>query len=288
MEIYDLKEIPEEFKKYFQSAEIGLEKTYPEYLKKLLDVFCEVKRVMKKEGTCFINLGDSFGSGTQKTNIRAPGFEKSLMLIPERFAIAMLDSGWILRNKLIWCKENSMPESVQDRWKKAHEYIFFFVKNKSYYFDLDVIRTPHKQVSIDRANYETNRLSAGRNVSSMGEKYNRDKTNRIAPEKYYSMPARIVKLNPKGAIPPDYFLMTSGSNSGSNKEHFATYPEKLIIPLIKAGCPEGGLVLDPFFGIGTTGVVARKLGRNFLGIEINTKYVKTAIERITNINPMFW
>ena len=92
-------------------------------------------------------------------------------MIPERFGIAMIEKNWILRNKLVWIKRNAMPESVQDRWKKAHEYIFFFVKSKKYYFNLDVIRTPHKQVSIKRAEYEQGRNALGLNPSSMGKKY---------------------------------------------------------------------------------------------------------------------
>lgn len=269
---------------YGVDGQIGLEKTYQEFIKKLIDIFNEIKRVLKKEGTCFVNLGDSYsGSGkgrngdglagkTESLNKNNKGTlegrilkcdygeikTKSLMMIPERFAISMIDNGWILRNNLIWIKPNAMPESVQDRWKKAHEYIFFFVKNKNYYFNLDAIRTPHKLVSVNRAEYEH------------------------GTEKYYSMPARQVKLNPKGACPPDYFLInTNCSENDGSDNHYATYPQNLISNPMLAGCPEKGIVLDPFMGSGTTGVVAKKSFRNYIGIELNPEYIKIANDRLS-------
>jgi DNA modification methylase len=168
-----------------------------------------------------------------------------------------------------------MPESVQDRWKKAHEYIFFFVKDKKYYFDLDAIRTPHKEVSIKRAEYEQGRNALGLNPSSMGKKYQDNK-------RYMGMPARQVKLNEKGACPPDYFLVnTNCSENDGSDEHYATYPQKLLINPIKAGSPQNGIVLDPFMGSGTTAVVARQLGRNYIGIELNPNYIKLAENRLS-------
>src|SRR3990167_6873754 len=137
------------------------------------------------------------------------------MMIPERFGIAMIEKNWILRNKLVWIKRNAMPESVQDRWKKAHEYIFFFVKSKKYYFNLDVIRTPHKEVSLKRAEYEQGRNVLGLNPSSMGKKYQDNK-------RYMGMPARMVKLNPLGACPPDYLIVnTNCSENDGSDEHYA-------------------------------------------------------------------
>lgn len=297
---------------YQVEGQIGLEKTWQEYIGKLIDTFDEVKRVLKKEGTCFVNLADSYsgsgkgrnGDGTmgklnspmQKAsigsyqgNINATKSEipaKSLMMIPEHFAIEMINRGWILRNKLVWIKRNAMPESVQDRWKKAHEYIFFFVKNKKYYFDLDAIRTPHKEVSINRAKYEQGRNALGLNPSSMGEKYKRDKSLKDGTEKYYSMPARMVKLNEKGACPPDFLDVNTNCRRDDNiAEHYATYPQDLIIPLIKASCPKNGIILDPFMGSGTTAVVAKKLDRNFIGIELKKEYIDIANQRIKAIQP---
>jgi DNA modification methylase len=282
---------------YQVEGQIGLEETYQEYIAKLIAVFNEVKRVFKKKGTCFVNLGDSYssigklcGDFTREDNnkkwekhdsnrgrsrIQKGSYpEKCLIMIPERFTISMIDRNWILRNKLIWVKPNAMPESVQDRWKKAHEYIFFFVKNKKYHFDLDAIRTPHKQVSIKRADYEQGRNALGLNPSSMGKKY-------LDNNRYMGMPARMVKLNPLGACPPDYFeVNTNCSESDGSDNHYATYPQKLLWSLVKAGCPKNGIILDPFMGSGTTALVAQNLGRKFIGIELNPDYVKIAKQRL--------
>jgi len=276
---------------YGVDLQIGLEKTWQEYISKLTDVFNEAKRVLKKDGTCFVNLGDSYGtqSGasmgriyksdkTYMTN-RASGdtllkpkdkdWHKCLMMIPERFAIAMIDNDWILRNKLVWIKRNAMPESVQDRWKKAHEYIFFFVKNKDYYFDLDSIRTQHKAVSLKRAEYEQGRNAMGLNESSLGDK-----------SAMYGMRTRVANLNPKGAVPPDFLDIYTNCSEEDTVEHYATYPQMLIAPLIKAGCPKDGIVLDMFMGSGTTALVAKKLLRNYVGIELNQKYIDIAENRL--------
>ena len=305
----ELKKLPDEsidccitsppyfnLRNYNVDGQIGLEKTWQEYIKKLIDIFGEMKRILKKEGTCFVNLGDSyngsckggknpnrvhiqFGKAEEKERLGIPTkdkslAQKSLMLIPHRFAIAMIEKDWILRNTLVWIKPNVMPESVQDRWKKAHEYIFFFTKNKKYYFNLDAIRTAHKEVSIKRAKYEQGRNALGLNSSSIGKKY-------LENKRYFGMPARMLKLNPLGACPPDYFLVnTNCSENNGSKEHYATYPQELISKPILAGCPEKGIIIDPFFGSGTTGLVAKKLGRNYLGIELNPTYVKMAEERI--------
>jgi len=270
--IEKLKQLPDEsvnccitsppyfnLKDYQVEGQIGLEKTWQEYIKKLIDIFDEVKRILKKDGTCFVNLGDTFSA-------------KSLMMIPERFALEMIDRNWILRNKLVWIKRNAMPESVNDRWKKAHEYIFFFTKSKKYYFDLDSIRTKHKEVSIKRAEYEQRRNAIGINLSSLGYKSAK-----------YGMPARVVKLNPKGAIPPDFLDINNTCRADDIAEHCATYPQDLIMPLCKAGCPINGIILDPFVGSGTTALVAKKLGKNYIGIELNENYVKIAEKRLAKI-----
>jgi len=195
---------------------------------------------------------------------------KCLMMIPERFAIEMIDRGWILRNKLVWIKRNAMPESVQDRWKKAHEYIFFFVKSKKYYFNLNAIRTPHCQVSLKRAEFEQGRNALGQNPSNLGDKSAK-----------YGMPARVVKLNPSGAVPPDFLDIFTNCSEEDTVEHYATYPQTLISPLMLAGCPDGGIVLDPFFGSGTTGLVAKKQMKNYIGIELNPSYIEIAERRLS-------
>lgn len=283
--------------------QVGLEKTYQEYINRLIGIFDEVRRVLKKDGTCFVNLGDSYGGESSKSNAGRAGFgndkvgsflktlatdnqrmygennfsrlknkngSKSLMAIPARFQIAMIDRGWLCRNSIIWIKPNAMPESVQDRWKKAHEYIFFFTKSKKYYFNLNAIRTPHKRVSLDGAEYEQGRNALGINPSSMGTKSEK-----------YGMPARFVKLNPLGACPPDYLIVNTNCSSDDIRDnHYATYPKDLIIPLIKSGSREKDIVYDPFMGSGTTAVVARLLGRNFMGTELNDDYIKICENRL--------
>ena len=274
-------------------GQIGLEKTWQDYIGKLISVFDEAKRILKKEGTCFVNLGDSYGGSSSLCKTSRQGFnndkignlkkefqQKCLMMIPERFAIAMIGQNWVLRNKLVWIKKNAMPESVQDRWKKAHEYIFFFVKNKKYYFNLNAIRTPHKDISIKWAEYEQGRNVLGQNPSSIGEKYNRNKKNKDGTEKYYSMPARQVKLNPLGAVPPDFLDINTNCKQDETMEHYATYPLDLIYPLIKAGCPEYGIVLDFFSGSGTTCIAACNLNRKYIGIDLNPAYCAIAEKRI--------
>src|SRR3990167_3531829 len=186
--------------------------------------------------------------------------------IPEhllKFFILKKANGWILRNKLVWIKPNAMPENVQDRWKKAHEYIFFFTKSQKYYFNLDAIRTPHQLVSLKRAEYEQGRNALGQNPSSLGDK-----------SANYGMPARVVKLNDKGAVPPDFLDIFTNSAEDGAIEHYATYPQTLISPLMRAGCPKDGLILDPFIGSGTTARVSMDLGRHYLGIELNPEYIK--------------
>ena len=287
---------------YGADGQIGLEPTYQEFIKNLCDIFDEVKRVLKKDGTCFVNMGDTFAGGgygidsnlentkqatnkgtmesrlkiqqLRKNNKQLPS--KCLMMIPERFALEMIERGWILRNKLVWIKRNAMPESVQDRWKKAHEYFFFFVKSQKYYFNLDAIRTPHQLVSLKRAEYEQGRNVLGQNPSSLGDKSEK-----------YGMPARVVKLNDKGAVPPDFLDIFTNSGEDGAIEHYATYPQTLISPLMRAGSKEGDIVLDPFFGSGTTGLVAIKLSRKYVGIDLSEEYWKIAIDRLNANNPLF-
>ncbi|MEK9184050.1 MAG: site-specific DNA-methyltransferase [Patescibacteria group bacterium] len=285
---------------YQVEGQYGLEETPEKYIEKLINVFNEVKRILKKDGTCFVNLADTYGGvgfgdcsdlsiikqGTNYGTVigwksirelrkNTKQRNKSLLLIPHRFVLSMFNEGWLIRNDLIWIKKNAMPESVRDRWKKAHEHIFFFTKNKNYYFNIDTIRTPHKQVSIKRAEYEQGRNALGQNPSSIGDKSSK-----------YGMPARVVKLNPKGAVPPDFLDVNTNCRAGETiTEHYATYPIDLIIPLLRAGCPEGGIVLDIFNGSGTTCVAAKLLNRNYIGIDLSPKYCQIAEQRLKAVQP---
>jgi len=266
--------------------QLGLEKTFHEYLDKLIEVFAEVKRVLKPTGTIWVNLGDSYGgsgndeykkegertkSGLDKRPVscstagnrkNTKGLEKCLLQIPARFAIMMTDElGFILRNEIIWHKKNCMPASVTDRFTVDFEYLFFFTKNRKYYFEQqfeDFISNGYDRKRMEQRKEYTGKWDKG----------------------YNSM------LNPQRAF-------VAGNQQGRNKRtvwqistqpykeaHFATYPEKLIDIPIKAGCPENGIVLDPFFGSGTTGVVALKQNKNFIGIELNPDYIKLAEKRL--------
>lgn len=238
---------------YGVEGQLGLEPTFQEYINKLCDIFDEGKRVLIKDGTCWVNLGDSyFGSGKGKMS------DKSLCNIPARFSIEMQNRGWILRNVIVWHKPNCMPSSVKDRFTVDFEYLFFFVKNKKYWFE-----TQYEPMLLDSRKREKGRFT-GRNAqnewtatgyklpdSKRGQQLGR---NKRAVWKITTKPFR--------------------------EAHFATYPEALCETPIKAGCPIGGIVLDPFFGAGTTGLVALKQNKKFIGIELNPEYIKIAEARI--------
>ena len=270
---------------YGVEGQLGLEPTFQEYITKLCDIFDEVKRVLKKEGTCWVNLGDTYGGSGKGVSNNGIGnstlggkeklknlakenwkfdkrpkteneIQKSLCQIPSRFAIEMCNRGWILRNEIIWHKPNCMPSSVEDRFTVDFEKLFFFVKNKKYYFEQQ----------LDKYTEPINRW--GGTI-----------VKRLNGSDEYGVKQRI----------RDYRPIKDGKNKRSvwtintrpfKEAHFATFPEALIETPIKAGCPTGGLILDPFMGAGTTAVVAHKLGRHYLGIELNPNYIKIAEERI--------
>jgi len=333
-------------------GQLGLEPDFNLYIKHLCDIFDEVKRALKKDGTCWVNMGDTYytksGSsfendnlnpkskeeiekttGINKANkIRGKGLlqSKNLTLIPFRFAIEMQNRGWILRNVIIWHKPNSMPSSVKDRFTIDFEYIFFFVKNKKYWFEQQF--EPLKEISIKIAEYGWygKKLLDGKSYN--GVSHIEKRGERFAP----------VQGRNKRCV----WTISTKSFKGA---HFATFPPDLIEPMILAGCPkfvckkcgkpkeriiqvipnpersqegrthsleeqrqgktptpekgwqtekqfigwtdcgcgvgfEPGIVLDPFMGSGTTALVSLKLKRNFVGIELNSEYIKMAYERI--------
>lgn len=279
---------------YGVEGQLGLENTPEEYVANMVEVFREVKRVLKKDGTCFVNMGDTYGTGSGKDTNRinakqgsikgcrfeprngVDGFFKSLLMIPEQVALSMIKQGWKLRNKIIWHKKNAMPSSVTDRLSNKYEFVYFFTKSEKYYFDLDLIRVPfeteeNRPEGIVRAREYGYNTKIGTKRRDM-EEAARDFDKRRPPENDYVR-------NPKGKNPGDVWTLTLQPHA---EIHIAMYPEKLITPMIKAGCPEGGIVLDPFMGAGTTAVVAKKLGRNYLGIELNPKYIEIANKRISN------
>jgi len=270
---------------YQTEGQLGLEKTPEEYVEKMVKVFREVKRVLKKDGTCFLNLGDSYAGSTGQTGgkglntyqkeanatnsmmkpSKINGLKpKDLCMIPARVAIALQSDGWWLRQDIIWHKPNPMPESVQDRCTKSHEFIFLLTKSAKYYYDNNAIREPVSDVSLKRAEYgwDCDRPST-KNASMNGEGIHTKKMgNRF--------------VNPDGRNKRSVWTITTKPYKDA---HFAVFPPTIPELCIKAGSKEGDTVLDPFFGSGTTGWVAQRLGRQWIGIELNAEYIKIAEKR---------
>jgi site-specific DNA-methyltransferase (adenine-specific) len=235
---------------YGHADQLGNERTPAEYVQRMVQVFREVKRVLRDDGTVFVNLGDTYGSGKQLTGI------------PWRVAFALQDDDWILRQDIIWHKPNPMPESVQDRCTKAHEYVFLLTKQPRYYYDAKAIMEP-----ADPKNYR------------------KRATQRIVPPGQTIQSKMDARRGEILCEDRNRRSVWSVSVNSYSRVHFAVMPPKLVEPCILAGCPVGGVVLDPFAGSGTTGAVATSLGRNFVGIELNPAYVELAEERIGNSQP---
>ncbi len=228
---------------YSIDGQIGLEKSLPQFINRLVAIFNEVKRILRPDGTLWLNIGDGYTSGnrgyraTDKKNparamtVRPTTPEglkpKDLLGIPWRLAFALQDDGWYLRSDIVWQKPNAMPESVKDRPTRAHEYLFMLTKNERYYYDYEAIREPGLNGRL-------------RNRRSVWE----------------------VNTQPFAGA------------------HFATFPPKLIEPCIRASSRDGDFVLDPFFGSGTVGLVCRELQRSYVGVELNPDYVSLAAERL--------
>jgi len=283
---------------YGTPGQIGMEETPERYIENLVQVFRGVRRVLRPDGTLWINIGDSYAtsSGPQPptntrnsqghTKKRVPeGYKrKDLIGIPWMLAFALRADGWYLRQDIIWQKPNAMPESVRDRCTKSHEYIFLLSKSPHYYFDAAAISEPiagsstkrylqniEAQKGSDRQPGKTNGKMKAALPRFGGEKYGPDgsEESRTNSGKVYVPTLRRNKR--------DVWAISTGGFKGA---HFAVFPERLVEPCILAGCPEGGTVLDPFTGSGTTGVVAKRLRRNFVGVEINPEYWKMATDRI--------
>lgn len=266
----------------------GLEPTYQEYLEHLWEMMDQIYRVLKPSGTVWINLGDSYStqSGTNAALAKGKDYKsdstyltnreesdklikpknlpnKCLLLIPHRFAIGCIDRGWIIRNDIIWAKRNGMPESVTDRFSKKHEYIFFMVKHEKYYFDLDSIRDKHKWAN-DKRN-DGNR-----------HQYNENSKN----QKNDWVGINAVSFNAKGKNPGSVSDFWDVTTKSTTLEHYAAYNDQLIKKPILAGCPEGGIIYDPFMGTGSTAEAALRANRKFIGSEMSEKYCKLANKRL--------
>ena len=272
---------------YGVEGQIGLEPTLQEYVEALVEVFREVRRVLRPDGTLWLNLGDSYngarmnrsgqhgykdGRSNRDKRFSVGGVEglkpKDLVGVPWRVAFALQADGWYLRSDIIWHKPNSMPESVTDRPTKAHEYIFLLAKSRRYFYDADAIREPHAEASIAR-------------WSDGGEDTDNTKYRKERPD------TSVGNLR-NGSNP----LHPAGRNKRSvwtvptqpfPEAHFAVFPPALITPCILAGCPVGGTVLDPFAGSGTTLLVATQHHRKSIGIELNPEYIEIAKRRLNSV-----
>ncbi len=264
--------------------QIGLEETPDQYVQRLVEVFREVRRVLRDDGTLWLNLGDSYaGSGRGPTGEnglgnqqKRQGFDspkvvipdglkpKDLIGIPWRVAFALQADGWYLRQDIIWHKPNPMPESVTDRCTKAHEYIFLLSKSKKYYYDYDAIKEPS-------VCYGTDARSDCGNIRYEGKR-TEDTTGKNGQDSFVTRNSTRNKRS-----------VWTVSTKPFKEAHFATFPEELISPCVLAGCPESGLVYDPFMGSGTTAYVAKKLARHYLGSELNQEYIEIANRRINSI-----
>ena len=272
--------------------QIGLEQTPDEYIANLVQVFRELKRVLRDDGTLWLNLGDSYNSQDAGANPggfqgkamknnpdmnlaytrngatlkgKLPGLKpKDLIGIPWMAAFALRADGWYLRQDIIWAKPNPMPESVKDRCTKAHEYVFLLTKNPRYYYDYEAVLEPSVYPNDNRKS----------RVNANAKDFQREIGNRLeAGDKTY--PYRNKR---------SVWTVTTKPYKGA---HFATFPPDLIKPMILAGCPKGGVVLDPFVGSGTTVMVAMELGRKGIGLDLNLNYLDVnARERTSEVQPI--
>jgi DNA modification methylase len=296
---------------YGHDGQIGLESTPEAYVACMVEVFREVRRVLRDDGTCWVNLGDSYSqpgasqSFRNATNANCNGCNdtkkprnqivrnhglkpKDLVGIPWRVAFALQADGWWLRQDIIWHKPNPMPESVRDRCTKAHEYVFLLTKSERYYYDSEAVSEPVAVSTTARLSQPSLPLQAGSDrvpgktngpMKAVGPRFGGNKFGDSDDPKHatksgnvYEIPDANGRRNRRSV-----WTVTTKPYSGA---HFAVMPAALVEPCIKAGCPEGGTVLDPFAGSGTTLAVAAELGRSGIGCELNPEYIELAEQRI--------
>jgi len=270
---------------YGEPGQYGLEPSPAAYVETMRAVFAEVRRVLAADGTIWLNLGDSYSSGPG--SVGAPGMKsklgggrphqmvpdkatngdrspKNLLGIPWRVAFALQDDGWILRNAIVWDKPNAMPESVTDRLSTTYELVFMFARSLRYWFDLDAVRETYGEKPWGRTNVSANKAAEATAVLR-GARSDQHQTGlRVAERNYH----------PLGRNPGDVWTIPT---SPFPEAHFAVMAPELARRCIVAGCRPGGTVLDPFCGSGTTGMVALKHGRRFVGIDLNAIYLDLAL-----------
>jgi DNA modification methylase len=300
---------------YGVEGQLGLEATPEEYVENMVAVFREVKRVLREDGTLWLNLGDSYsksesnnGGYSEKstlsgfTNLNTKGRQaneignkrklnsglkpKDLVGIPWMVAFALRADGWYLRQDIIWAKPNPMPESVTDRCTKSHEYIFLLSKSQHYYFDAEAISEPVANSTVKRLQQDIENQKGSDRVPGKTNGTMKAAAPRYGGNKYTANPEIFNRTKSGNAY--DYRgkrnkrSVWTVATQPFKEAHFATYPPKLIEPCILAGCPKDGVVLDPFMGSGTTAMVAIQNSRNYIGFELNPEYIKIAEEVRTN------
>ncbi len=268
---------------YGVEGQIGQEATPDEFVAAMVDVFREVRRVLRDDGTLWLNLGDSYASGGRASRdtdrklpargadrrpADAPGIKpKDLIGIPWMTAFALRSDGWWLRSSIIWHKPNPMPESVTDRPTSAHEMVFLLAKSERYFYDHEAVKEEASAVSLARIQ-QPNFANQTGGPKDYANGVNPNRSMRRTLENFAKDPRR--NLRNVWTVPTKPF----------SEAHFATFPPDLIEPCIKAGCPEGGTVIDPFGGAGTTGLVADRLKRDAILCELNPSYAAMARARI--------
>ncbi len=308
---------------YGVEGQFGLERTPQEYIEKMVQVFREVRRVLRDDGTLWLNLGDSYASGKcgradqdrnkrnadgrNQQNATATGAPlygqrsvpeglkpKDLVGIPWMVALALRADGWYLRSDIIWAKKNCMPESVTDRPTRSHEYMFLLSKEEHYFYDHEAIKEPGSLATVKRLDQKGfDQQTGGPKDTKDGNRSHRKVLENLKKkaDKQRGHPRRHDGFNDQW----DKMERSEQCSMMRNKRdvwtigttpfaeaHFATFPPELIKPCILAGAPAGGLVLDPFMGAGTTGLVAATYGRSFIGCELNPEYKAIAERRIAS------
>jgi site-specific DNA-methyltransferase (cytosine-N4-specific) len=290
---------------YGVDGQYGLEASPAEYVEKLRVLFAEVRRVLADDGTCWLNLGDSYSvrwssqradgnRGTRGRNEDRQRWSsngavpaKNLLGIPWRTAFALQDDGWILRNDIIWAKANSMPESVSDRFSSRHEYLFLLSKSRRYWFDLEAVREPLARSSVARLaqDVESQRGSARAHGGTKVMKAVSRRDSFARGTKEAEVPGQstaqhrldrpnVVAGTPLGRNPGDVWALATQPFSAA---HFAVMPVALAGRCVQAGCKPRGVVLDPFSGSGTTGLAATKHGRRYIGVDLNQDYLDLSL-----------
>ena len=297
---------------YGVEGQIGLEETPEKYVKKMVEVFKEVRRVLRSDGTLWLNLGDSYagsGKGAWKNKkiqkeVYIPDPDspqclmnkvpiglkpKDLIGIPWRVAFALQEDGWWLRQDIIYSKPNPMPESVTDRCTKSHEYIFLLSKSEKYYYDQESIKEPASYSTEERKSrsQDGNKRLIGNGVNAIHpKKSDKQRGHSRRHTGFNERWDQMTKEEQCSGMRNKRSVWTVATRPFP-EAHFATFPEELIQPCILAGCPEGGIVLDPFGGSGTTAVVASSFSRNSVLIELNQDYIQMSIKRIKKRNSLF-